>query len=163
MQPKRKDLVRPLDATGVTKGINRRSLENRQNGYQGKICTREEKRKRSNQVAKVDETPSHAWGMMWVYITFVHIAFRLVSGVATLCWGEWGDWPGPWFPRRRQRTSTTVLTLGAYVNAAYCGANPVSQPNPLLYPPCVALDPHCWASTLGSGSAGIGAIAWGEL
>lgn len=50
-----------------------------------------------------------------------------------------------------------------YVNAAYCGANPLSQPNPLLKLLFMALEPHCWASTLGNGSAGIGAVAWGGL
>jgi hypothetical protein len=50
------------------------------------------------------------------------------------------------------------LTCSAYVNAAYCVANPVSHPNP-PNPPCAALDPHCWASTLGRGRQGIGATA----
>jgi hypothetical protein len=53
--------------------------------------------------------------------------------------------------------------LNAYVNAAYCGAKPESQANPPPKPLLMALDPHCWAMTLGSGRAGMGAVACGGL
>jgi hypothetical protein len=76
---------------------------------------------------------------------------------------EQKDWPGPRFPASiADRYQYHRLTSFIYVNAAYCGANPVSHPNP-LNPPCTALDPHCWASTLGRGRAGIGADAGGGL
>jgi len=172
MQPKRKDLVRPLHATRVTwkikqtlarkstwtKRISRKSLYERRE---------KETLERKEEIAKVDETPSHAWYMMLVYIMFVHIAFRLVSGVARLCASTLVRSGTKGIGQVHGSQASTEdkyysLILGAYVNAAYCGANPVSHPNPLPYPPCVA-DPHCWASTLGSGSAGIGAIAWGGL
>ena len=52
--------------------------------------------------------------------------------------------------------------LPNYVKAAYCGANPVSHPKP-PNPPWTALEPHCWAKTLGRGRAGIGADAGGGL
>jgi len=103
----------------------------------------------------------------------VHIAYRLVSGhCKVLCARRSNlqrkglqDWPGPRFPASIEekggyhRLHRTFI----YVKAAYCGANPVSHPNPPKFW-CIALDPHCWASMLGRGrAAGIGADAGGGL
>lgn len=75
-RPKRKDLVRPLDAWKP----QRKSLAKKQtrlNGYQGNFV-REKRVEKTAQAAKIDETPSHAL----VYDVVHHFrAYRISSRV----------------------------------------------------------------------------------
>lgn len=110
-------------------------------------------------LANVDQTPSHAM-MLYVDNKWGISLMSRTGGSKEVVRSE--DWPSPRFQASTKGDRYHILTCSAYVNAAYCGANPVSHPNP-PNPPCATLDPHCWASTLGKGRHGIGATAWGGL
>jgi len=132
------------------KSENKRSLKKqmtRLNGYPRKFV-------RGKKVAKwMKRRPMLRYDVGKHHSCASHrISCRASKGCAHQLWcreGQ-GDWPGPRFSGFDGGQVPQSCSF-AYVKAAYCGWNPVSHPNPPPYPPCTALEPHCWASTLGSG------------